>query len=237
MRCRRWQRSRWRHGDRSALPVFLLAFQRRLSRAHRPEPQGPGRTRSRPVHLLRDGGEQHSAELPRRQPAASWCRCSQHGQRMLRQSLAILEYLDEMWPDAAAAAGHRARPRSACARWRSWSPATSIRSTTCACCSISSATGACRRPSATSGSRHWIVEGFDAFEALLPDHPSTGAFCDGDVPTIADCCLVPQVYNARRFGDRPGAVPEHRCGSSGLPGACRRSTRRARNGQPDAPEA
>jgi maleylacetoacetate isomerase len=47
--------------------------------------------------------------------------------------------------------------------------------------------------------RHWIVEGFSAFEALLQDHPSTGAFCDGNTPTIADCCLIPQVYNARRF--------------------------------------
>jgi maleylacetoacetate isomerase len=48
--------------------------------------------------------------------------------------------------------------------------------------------------------RHWISDGFAAFEALLLDHPSTGAFCDGNVPTIADCCLVPQVYNARRYG-------------------------------------
>ena len=48
--------------------------------------------------------------------------------------------------------------------------------------------------------RHWIREGFDAFEALLIDDPSTGAFCEGDLPTMADCCLVPQVYNARRFG-------------------------------------
>ena len=48
--------------------------------------------------------------------------------------------------------------------------------------------------------RHWIVEGFRASEAMLADHLSTGIFCDGDVPGLADCCLVPQVYNARRFG-------------------------------------
>ena len=47
--------------------------------------------------------------------------------------------------------------------------------------------------------RHWITEGFSAFEALLQDHPSTGAFCDGNAPSIADCCLIPQMYNARRF--------------------------------------
>ena len=47
--------------------------------------------------------------------------------------------------------------------------------------------------------RHWITEGFSAFEAMLQDHPSTGAFCDGNAPTIADCCLIPQMYNERRF--------------------------------------
>jgi maleylacetoacetate isomerase len=47
--------------------------------------------------------------------------------------------------------------------------------------------------------RHWIVEGFQALEKVLADNPSTGTFCEGDVPTMADCCLVPQVYNANRF--------------------------------------
>src|SRR3546814_10014262 len=45
-----------------------------------------------------------------------------------------------------------------------------------------------------------MAEGFAAFEALLQHHPSTGEFCDGVAPGIADCCLIPQVYNARRFG-------------------------------------
>lgn len=40
----------------------------------------------------------------------------------------------------------------------------------------------------------WISDGFDAFEALIG-----GRYCFGDTPTLADCCLVPQVYNARRF--------------------------------------
>ena len=42
--------------------------------------------------------------------------------------------------------------------------------------------------------------GFAAVEAVLNDHPSTGDFCEGNTPGLADCCLVPQVYNARRFG-------------------------------------
>ena len=49
-------------------------------------------------------------------------------------------------------------------------------------------------------SRHWIREGFDALESLLADSPSTGQFCEGDDPSLADVCLVPQVYNARRWG-------------------------------------
>lgn len=43
---------------------------------------------------------------------------------------------------------------------------------------------------------HWIGEGFDALEALLPDHDG---WCVGNQPTLADCCLVPQVANAQRM--------------------------------------
>jgi maleylacetoacetate isomerase len=43
---------------------------------------------------------------------------------------------------------------------------------------------------------HWIAEGFNALEALLPDHDG---WCVGDAPTLADCCLVPQVANAERM--------------------------------------
>ena len=45
--------------------------------------------------------------------------------------------------------------------------------------------------------RHWVAEGFDALEAMAA--PRAGAFLYGDAPTLADICLVPQVYNARRF--------------------------------------
>lgn len=44
----------------------------------------------------------------------------------------------------------------------------------------------------------WIASGFAAFERNLQDQ-ATGRFCHGDTPTLADACLVPQVYNARRF--------------------------------------
>jgi maleylacetoacetate isomerase len=45
--------------------------------------------------------------------------------------------------------------------------------------------------------RHWIIEGFRALEVLLK--PGAGPYCLGDDVTIADCCLIPQVYNAHRF--------------------------------------
>lgn len=46
---------------------------------------------------------------------------------------------------------------------------------------------------------HWIAEGFTALEAMLAASPETGRFCHGQTPTFADICLVPQVYNARRY--------------------------------------
>jgi maleylacetoacetate isomerase len=45
----------------------------------------------------------------------------------------------------------------------------------------------------------WIGEGFAALERFLADDPATGGFCHGDRPTLADACLVPQLFNARRW--------------------------------------
>src|ERR1700757_4522099 len=48
-------------------------------------------------------------------------------------------------------------------------------------------------------SRHWIETGFDAYEASIAKDRKTGSFSHGDHPTLADLCLVPQVFNAARF--------------------------------------
>lgn len=47
--------------------------------------------------------------------------------------------------------------------------------------------------------RHWIAEGLAKFEADLAQAGGTGKYCHGDLPTMADCCLVPQIFNAQRY--------------------------------------
>ena len=151
-----------------------------------------------PVHLVRDGGEQHAEEYRALNPQ-ELVPVLQHGQRMLRQSMSILEYVDEMWPERPllpATARDRQRVRAlsqviAC----DIHPLNNLR-----VLQYFENEWGVPQAERETWSRHWMAEGFAAFEALLHDHPSTGAFCDGDVPTMADCCLVPQVYNARRFG-------------------------------------
>jgi len=54
---------------------------------------------------------------------------------------------------------------------------------------------------------HWVKTGFAALEKRLADEPATGRFCHGDAPGFADCVLVPQVANARRFKVDLGAFP------------------------------
>jgi maleylpyruvate isomerase len=48
-------------------------------------------------------------------------------------------------------------------------------------------------------SRHWIETGFEAYEASVAKDRWTGAYSHGDSPTMADLCLVPQIFNAQRF--------------------------------------
>ena len=54
--------------------------------------------------------------------------------------------------------------------------------------------------------RHWCRTGLEAFERQLAQGPSS-IFCHGDTPTLADCCLVPQIFNAQRFNVRLAGLP------------------------------
>jgi maleylacetoacetate isomerase len=158
-----------------------------------------------PVHLLRDGGEQHSDSYRATNPQ-QLVPVLQHGHRMLRQSLAILEYLDEMWPEPSllpATARDRQRVRAlsqavAC----DIHPLNNLR-----VLQYFEREWGVPQAERDGWVRHWIEDGFAALEAMLHEHPSTGRFCDGDTPTMADCCVVPQAYNARRFGIDLGAYP------------------------------
>jgi maleylacetoacetate isomerase len=54
---------------------------------------------------------------------------------------------------------------------------------------------------------HWVEQGLATVERRLSGEPQTGRFCHGDAPTLADCVLVPQIFNARRFDCRLDHVP------------------------------
>ena len=55
--------------------------------------------------------------------------------------------------------------------------------------------------------RHWVETGLEALEQQLASHPATGRFCHGDTPTLADVVLVPQIHNAKRMDCRLDHVP------------------------------
>lgn len=151
-----------------------------------------------PVHLIRDGGEQHAPDYALTHPQ-KLVPVLQHGERKVRQSLAIMEYLEELWPDPPLlplAARDRARVRAlalliAC----DIHPLNNLR-----VLQYLEREWNAPQPERDEWVRHWIAEGFRAFEAMLVEDLSRGAFCEGESPGIADCCLIPQVYNARRFG-------------------------------------
>ena len=149
-----------------------------------------------PVHLLRGGGEQHGADFGERNPARM-VPVLEDGALTLTQSLAIIEYLEETHPTPALL------PHAAAARASVRALALSI------ACDIHPLNNVrvlrylkapleideARR---AEWSRHWIAVGFAALERRLAQSNTTGECCYGDAPTLADCCLIPQVFNAQR---------------------------------------
>jgi len=119
------------------------------------------------------------------------------GDATLVQSLAIIEYLDELHPEPPLLPRDplgRARVRGlalyvAC----EIQPPNNLRVQR----HLAAAMGA-DQAALSRWQRHWIDVGFDVLETQLSRSPLTGKFCHGDTPTVADIFLVPQMYNAQR---------------------------------------
>ena len=150
-----------------------------------------------PVHLVRDGGQQHALDYAALNPQ-ELVPTLRHGERVLTQSLAILEYLEEIHPQPAllpADAAGRARVRAlaqlvAC----DIHPLNNLR-----VMQFFDREWNVPQPEREQWALHWMRNGFSAMEAALAASADTGRFCHGDTPGLADCCLLPQLYNARRF--------------------------------------
>ncbi len=128
------------------------------------------------------------------------------GGLQISQSLAICEYLDEAYPETLPllpeAAIERARVRSlaqlvAC----DIHPVNNLRILKYLVAELGAS-----EAQKLDWYRHWIHEGFRALEARLVEG-ERGDFCHGDMPTLADLCLVPQVFNANRFKCDLSAYP------------------------------
>ncbi|HEU4817649.1 maleylacetoacetate isomerase [Janthinobacterium sp.] len=152
-----------------------------------------------PVHLLQDGGQQLLPAYRAVNPSALVPALDDEG-AILTQSLAMLEYLDETRPAVPllpADALGRARVRAlALAIACDAHPLTNLR-----VLKYLKNTLGLSDEAKQEWYRHWMAEGLAAVEALLAqgDPAGAGLFCHGDSPTMADCCLVPQVFNAQRF--------------------------------------
>ncbi|NMF89944.1 maleylacetoacetate isomerase [Aromatoleum petrolei] len=158
-----------------------------------------------PVHLVKDGGQHRKPDYLALNPAGLVPALEDDGQ-VFTQSLAIIEYLDETHrepPLLPADAAGRARVRAlAQAIACDIHPINNLR-----------VLQYLKRELGVSDEqkdawyRHWCELGLAAVEAMLAGDARTGRFCHGDAPGLADCCLVPQVFNARRFGAKLDAMP------------------------------
>ena len=162
-----------------------------------------------PVHLLRDGGQQHAPAYRKLNPQAL-VPTLVDGDVVIPQSLAILEYLEELQSEPALL------PRDAAGRARVRSLALAIAcethplQNTRVVNHLAAKFGANDEVKA-AWNRHFIEVGLLPVEERIAREPASGRFCHGDAPTFADCCLVPQLYNAVRW----------QCDLSGMPALLR----------------
>jgi maleylacetoacetate isomerase len=150
------------------------------------------------VNLMREGGEQWSTAYREVNPQSRVPTLMHDGLRFT-QSLAIIEYLDETFPD------HRLIPRDPVDRAR-----VRMLSQIIACdiqpLQNTSTTLYLKEKLRLDDEwvaiwlREWITRGLDAYNAHVERDHLSGKFSHGDTPTMADCCLIPQLYAASRFG-------------------------------------
>ncbi|MBB3256272.1 maleylpyruvate isomerase [Paraburkholderia bannensis] len=151
-----------------------------------------------PVHLVRDGGEQLKPEYRKVNPDAIVPTLIDDDNHAIQQSLAIIEYIEETHPEPPLlpeSPADRAHVRSlalqvAC----EIHPIDNLR-----VLKYLKHTLGVDEAAKDAWYRHWIENGFATLEERLANDARTGKLCFGDTPTIADLCLVPQVFNARRF--------------------------------------
>jgi maleylpyruvate isomerase len=151
-----------------------------------------------PVHLLRGGGEQLQ-ETYRSINPSGLVPAFQDEYITLTQSMAILEYLEDAHPQVPI------MPKDAIERARVRELAQII------ACDIHPVNNLrvlrylvhelkVSEEQKSAWYRHWLVGGLEVLEKHLARDPSAGPLCHGRTPTIADCFLVPQVFNAQRQG-------------------------------------
>jgi maleylpyruvate isomerase len=151
-----------------------------------------------PIHLRRGGGEQLQAVYTAVNPQAL-VPALEDGGRILTQSLAIIEYLDEKYPNPPLLPkdpADKALVRSmaliiAC----EVHPIQNLR-----VLKHVKSTYKQTDEEVNKWAQHWINLGLAAFEQTIVAQPAPGKFCFGDTPTMADICLAPQLGNARRYG-------------------------------------
>jgi maleylacetoacetate isomerase len=163
--------------------------------------------RQQAVNLVRDGGEQNLSEYRTVNPLGLVPALT-HGEHVVVQSVAICEYLEETFPtppllppDVAGRARVRTIVQTIADEIQ---PLNNL--------AVLKYLGRDMQQDKADISRwyqHWVDRGFSAIETWL-DNPATGNCCHGDQPTLADCFLVPQLYNAERFECDLSAYPRIR---------------------------
>lgn len=150
-----------------------------------------------PVHLLEGGGQQHTPAYRAKNPMEQvpLLEIEDEGRTIrIGQSMAILEYLEERHPDPPLL------PRDPILRAKARQLAEIVNSGIQPLQNL----GVLQHVQAACGSderawaRHWVSRGLAALEAATAE--TAGTYAVGDAVSFADCCIVPQLYAARRFG-------------------------------------